>query len=497
MLTVLTACVVSVSAVSTQTVFESLKQQKIKHVVLLMEENRSFDHMLGFRKGINGLKGTESNPYNTADPHSQQVTVLDNSPYVGPFDPDHSLSATTDKIFGLAGVHSGSMVPLMDGFIEYEKSIHNHNDPTSVMNMFTPDRLPVMNALADEFAVFDRFFCSVPGPTWPNRLFQLLATSEGDTATSAWDPQTGLYTSKSIFHLVEEAGLDWKFYFADAPLEMAMIEKILLSPEKVHDWSRFKKDIRDGHLPAFSWVNPRWFVNLTTQEGASDQHPDHDVRLGEALMKEVYEMLRASPTWNETLFIITYDEHGGFYDHVPPPMNIPAPDKHPSFPDKGFGFDRLGVRIPVLLISPWVAKGTVISAPTNGPFNNSEYDATSIIATVGKLFNFTSSLTKRDAWAATFEQYISEETPRTDCPLTLPAAPKSLGALHATEEGRQALNDLQKDIVKSFAALGGPDCDLCQEQALPLLQGEGSVWIEQVVKRLMEGKHVLQTRSEL
>ena len=83
-----------------------------------------------------------------------------------------------------------------------------------------------------------------------------------------------------------------------------------------------------GALPAFSWVNPRWFVNETTGEGASDQHPDHDVRMGEALLKEVYEDLRAAPTWNKTLFIITYDEHGGYYDHVPPPMNVPAVGEH-------------------------------------------------------------------------------------------------------------------------------------------------------------------------
>jgi phospholipase C len=161
----------------------------------------------------------------------------------------------------------------MDGFIEF--AVHKHGksiaDASTLLNMFTPDRVPVISTLAQEFAVMDRFFCSHPGPTWPNRLFQLMGTSKGCTETSKWDPKTLLYTGKTIFDSVEEAGLDWRFYYADAPLEVSMIEKLTLSPEKVKGWRAFKRDIADGNLPAFSWVNPRWFVNETTGEGANDQ----------------------------------------------------------------------------------------------------------------------------------------------------------------------------------------------------------------------------------
>ena len=115
-----------------------------------------------------------------------------------------------------------------------------------------------------------------------------MGTSKGCTETGDWNPKTFLYEGKTVFDVVEDAGHDWKFYYADAPLELAMVEKLVQHPEKVHGWTRFKKDIADGSLPAFSWVNPRWFVNETTGEGASDQHPDHDVRMGEALLKEVY-----------------------------------------------------------------------------------------------------------------------------------------------------------------------------------------------------------------
>eukprot|EP01060_Flectonema_neradi_P010616 TRINITY_DN1770_c2_g1_i2.p1 TRINITY_DN1770_c2_g1~~TRINITY_DN1770_c2_g1_i2.p1 ORF type:complete len:492 (+),score=82.80 TRINITY_DN1770_c2_g1_i2:66-1541(+) len=466
---------------------------KIKHVVLLMEENRSFDHMCGFFPGVNGLKGNESNPYDTRDPTGRRVTVTKDSPYISPFSPDHSFSRTTEKIFGLAAMDKGDYSTAnMDGFVETEIQQNNRTDPEVVMRMFTPERLPVMSALAENFAIFDRFFCSLPGPTWPNRLFQLMGTSKGDLSTKQFHPYTGLYFGKTVFDLVEEVGLDWKFYYADAPLEMAFIEKITRSPERVHDWYRFKKDIREGDLPTFSWVNPRWFVNETSGEGANDQHPDHDVRLGEALLKEVYEELRAGPAWNETLFIVTYDEHGGYYDHVPTPLTgVPDPDHSESFPDKGFNFTRLGVRIPALMISPWTQKGQVISepAPEDKPFPTSEFELTSVIATVGKLFNNTKHLTKRDAWAATFDNYLSEPSPRTDCPRTLPDAPKSLGAEHAAAEGARPINELQKEIVEAFASLRGLS-ELTKDENMPKLQSEAGKWIHTLTQEILEGNHV-------
>jgi len=455
----------------------------IKHIVLLMEENRSFDHMLGFMKGLDGLKGDESNPLSTLDPKSERISVQKTSPYIGPFDPNHSTPPTTQKIFGLAGL-STQTKPKMDGFIEFAFHNASHKDPSSVMNMFTPDRLPVMTKLVEEFAVFNRFFASHPGPTWPNRLFCLMATSEGCTETGVTHPKTVLYTGKTIFDSIEEGGLDWKFYFADAPLELVMLEKLTLNPLKVKGWEHLFEDIAAGTLPAFSWVNPRWFVNTTTSEGANDQHPDHDVRLGEGLFKTMYEALRAGPKWNETLFIITYDEHGGFYDHVPTPLNVPAPDDSKSFPDS-FDFKRLGIRMPTLLISPWIEKGTVIGRP-DGPYPTSEYELTSIVGTVKKLFNLPSFLTKRDAWAGTFEKYLNRSEPRTDCPETLPNAPLSLGVEHAAAEAALPLNDLQQNIVDSFARLTGTP-----PEKRPRLQGDGSEWIREQTELIMNGYYSL------
>jgi|EP00942_MAST-04A_sp_MAST-4A-sp1_P013176 phospholipase C len=422
-----------------------------------MLENRAFDHMCGFFPNVNGLKGNETNPLNTSQPTKQKVTVQKTSPYIGPIDPVHSTPATTSKIYGQACLKQNPPCnkPTMDGFIEYSlKNGNSLHDASTLMNAFTPERLPILSTLAEEFAIFDKFHASVPGPTWPNRLFQLMGTSKGCTETNQRNPHTFLYFGKTIFDLVEEAGHDWRFYYKDAPLEMALIAKLTFHPFKVKGWRKFKKDVAEGTLPSFSWVNPQWFVNKTSGEGSSDQHPDHDVRLGEALLKEVYETLRAGKNWEKTALIITYDEHGGYYDHVSPPENIPAPDDIKSYPDD-FDFQRLGIRVPTLLISPWIQKGTVISEPHEHekPQSNSEFDLTSIISSVKNIFNAPNHLTKRDAWAATFDTRLNLTSPRTDCPMKLPEAPTSLGKEHAENEAKLELNDLQKQIVTNFHLL--------------------------------------------
>jgi len=202
-------------------------------------------------------------------------------------------------------------------------------------------------------------------------------------------------------------------------------------------------------------INPRSGINVTTGVGSNDQHPDHDVAAGEAFYKDVYEALRSSPSWNETLLIITYDEHGGYWDHVPTPLDVPSPgDNETSYPDK-FAFNRLGVRIPTVLISPWLAKGHVQCAPpaAQKPAGNSEYDLTSIMATARKLLGMhdTPPLTDRDAWAATFEHLFDAlDAPRTDCPMHLPdAIPPQKAALEA--EAERELNDLQRHIMTLHA----------------------------------------------
>eukprot|EP00658_Telonema_sp_P-2_P019586 TRINITY_DN17731_c0_g1_i10.p1 TRINITY_DN17731_c0_g1~~TRINITY_DN17731_c0_g1_i10.p1 ORF type:complete len:448 (-),score=107.52 TRINITY_DN17731_c0_g1_i10:437-1780(-) len=261
---------------------------------------------------------------------------------------------------------------------------------------------------------------------------------------------------KTIFDQMTEVGRTWKNYVNDTPWEL-FVETIAHNTDKVVSMDTFYRDAREGTLPDFSFINPRIGMNMSTGLGSNDQHPDHDMSLGERFYKDIYEALRAGPKWNDTLLILTYDEHGGFYDHVSPPAEVPAPDAYPSYPDK-FDFKRGGMRIPTLLMSPWVPRGLLLSDPpaSQKPAGNSIYELTSIMATVRKLFNMEhlGPLTNRDAWAATFEHVFDVlKAPRTDCPMHLrePVPP----TLPPAVEAKKPLNDLQIHIAKVHAHLSG------------------------------------------
>ena len=163
--------------------------ERIKHVIVLMEENRSFDHFFGFAAkllGVDGVKGDEFNLKNLNDPSQGKVTINSESPYCGLCDPDHGTPPTTSKVYGLGNASAGDPAT-MDGFIAFEEAKgHAHLDWCGVMSMFPPERIPVITTLAQEFAIMDRFFAAHPGPTWPNRMYALSATSESSTSTGTW-----------------------------------------------------------------------------------------------------------------------------------------------------------------------------------------------------------------------------------------------------------------------------------------------------------------------
>lgn len=288
---------------------------------------------------------------------------------------------------------------------------------------------------------------------------------------------------KTIFDQITQANLTWKNYYNDTPWEM-FLATLAHSPENLRPMEEFWEDAKTGNLPSFAWLNPRSGINITTGVGSNDQHPDHDVNAGEQYYKDIYEALRASPAWNETLFIITFDEHGGFYDHVPPPMGVPPPDNETSYPDKDVKFDRLGIRVPTLLISPWISKGTVISrAPAaQNPAPDSEYDLTSIISTTRKLLGIDlPPLTHRDAWSSTFEHVVSADSPRTDCPEHLPSALPP--QLKTDIEASLPLNELQEHIATVLAHLSKKNQDT--DIVSPPLKNQGhlSIWAQHHLKR--------------
>jgi phospholipase C len=429
----------------------------VKHVVLLMEENRSFDHLFGLRRGVRGLNGTEFNYVNISNPALGKVAAGQPATTINPCDPDHALPATTFKIFGSLSP-SPHAAPAMAGFVEWEKRIGRGSAEQycDVMSTLTRAQLPVLNALADEFVLFDEFFASVPGPTWPNRLFFLCGTSGGQTETTNpwWQQIPGeLIPLPTIMDQVLAEGLEWRAYVNDTPWEL-FVATLAKNPSRVRMTDDFFEDARQGTLPALSVINPRAGMNFTQRLMANDMHPDHDTSLAEGYYKDIYEALRASPAWNETLFIITFDEHGGFYDHMPTVPNVPPPDNYTSYPDV-FKFDRLGIRIPTLLISPLVPKGVVEGSPpfSQRPFPNSQYELTSVMATIRRVLNMSSGpLTKRDAWAATFEHLLLDE-PRSDCPQHLPDPAPTSWPFEV--EAARPLNSLQTYIATVHAHLAG------------------------------------------
>ncbi|KAL8055571.1 hypothetical protein ABFX02_04G065300 [Erythranthe guttata] len=429
----------------------------IKTVVVMVMENRSFDHMLGWMKKlnpeINGVDGSEYNRISTTDPNSPRVVFGDKSHFVDP-DPGHSFQAIREQIFG-SNVTSSDRPPPMNGFAQQAFSM-DPNMTQSVMNGFHPDKVAVYKSLVSEFAVFDRWFASVPASTQPNRLYVHSGTSHGATSNIAALLAKG-YPQRTIFEDLDDAGVSFRIYFQNIPAtffyrNLRKVKYLL----KFRPYAlSFKNDAKKGKLPGYAVVEQRYMDSKV--EPANDDHPSHDVYQGQMFVKEVYETLRASPQWNETLLLITYDEHGGFYDHVPTPnVGVPSPDDIVGPDPFFFKFDRLGVRVPTIAISPWIQKGTVVHGPNGSPTPTSEYEHSSVPATVRKIFNLSSPpLTKREAWAGTFEGIFGKlKQPRTDCPEQLPN-PVRIRETEANEEAQ--VTEFQQELLQLAAVLKGED----------------------------------------
>lgn len=254
---------------------------------------------------------------------------------------------------------------------------------------------------------------------------------------------------------------------------------------KYHWFSAFRAHARAGKLAQLNVIEPRYF-DLVGAE-ANDDHPAHDVGNGQRLVKEVYEILRASPQWNESLLIVSYDEHGGFYDHVETPYEgVPNPDGIRGAAPFFFDFDRLGVRIPTIMSSPWIKKGTVVSRP-NGPAASSEYEHSSIPATLKKIFGSKSSfLTKRDAWAGTFDHIFEElGSPRTDCPEILPNPVPTRSSSEIKEDG--FLSEFQAELVDLAAVLNGDSIfDLHEEAVKKMTVKEADAYVNSAIKNYLK-----------
>ena len=340
---------------------------KIDHIVVLMLENRSFDHMLGYlsltggRPDIDGLQLGMCNDYEgrTYPVHHLGTTALD-------VDPDHSASATDQQIAG--GSMGGFVASAAD--ILASRGIKD-GDPSVVMGYNDASDVPVFDHLASEFAVCDRWFSSVPGATLPNRLYALT----GGAAGSRDDRPTHvppLYHQSSFVRHLDAHDVSWRWYsFDPGTLRLAdlhyrlghhhrfgYVSKTGLPWRTVLDITcnprlpSFLEDAADGTLPSVAWIDPA-FTNFNPLGfPVNDDHPPADIRDGQELVLAVYDALARGPQWQRSLLLVVYDEHGGFYDHVPPP---PAPDDEPET------FGNYGVRVPAMVISPWVEPASVSS----------------------------------------------------------------------------------------------------------------------------------------
>ncbi len=328
--------------------------------VYLMMENRSYDHAMGARAleglGGDGLKASFANAaidgtmvpvYKAADDHNAS------SPSVCDPDPPH----------GWEAAHASFNNGAMDGFLAQHQMDHA-GVGTDVMKYLTRDNIPVTWALADAYTSCDRWFCSVMGPTLPNRAYWHAGTSFGIKVNN--DVLTKFNSSPvpTIYNRLEEAGVDWRYYYGSLAVVSLLANpgpfQIDIGPMdgtgKVRRFGdanmaggQFFKDCAAGNLPAVTYIDPAFYTN--------DDHPPIHPAYGQELIASIYTALANSPQWKNILFVITYDENGGYFDHVPPPKTVDDTVAKFGVP----GFEQMGFRVPALVIGPYVKQGYVSS----------------------------------------------------------------------------------------------------------------------------------------
>jgi phospholipase C len=303
----------------------------IKHVVYLVLENRTFDQVLGGMPGVNGADPSRYN-LNNAGERIYQTEIEDASIY-SLYDPPHYFISALQQMQHENGGFVRKFEDTYPGTMRSAVEI--------IMQYYRFGSIKALHALAAEYTVADNWFSSVPGSTDPNRQFVFSGTSLGIVTNEEKNAQNA-YTQETIFDLLAEAGIPWKIYYEDVPSAIYNRSACKYLNNFTH-MGKFYKDAKAGTLPAFSFIDPSYFIF------ENDMHPCSDLRTGDKLVGSIYNALRSNEgAWKNTLFIITFDEGGGFYDHVIPPAAI-APDDNTT----NFAFNQTGFRVPGLLISPY------------------------------------------------------------------------------------------------------------------------------------------------
>jgi len=450
-----------------------LKQPGFDHLVVLMGENRSFDNLLGYlytpnnppgKGSFDGLAfGHYTNP-------ARDGSVVPAHVYTGPTDrimrlpdpdPGEEYPHVNTQLFSVQDdANLGKLVeemvhpfnapapgatPDMGGFVlDYETDFEGRTGraPTAderdqIMGAFSPEMLPVVSTLAREFGVFDHWFCAVPSQTFCNRSFFHASTSHGFVTNQhggGYDKWLQAAATPTVFNRLEEAGLDWRVYFDDQ--QLVSFTGVIHAPVLEKYWKtahfatmeQFEQDAANGTLPPYSFIEPRVvfhhndFHPPVRLPKIDEQGGEHvylgalsDVRAGDALVHRVYTAIRGGMSetgsnYLNTAFLLTFDEHGGTYDHVAPPAAVPPQE---GAGEMGFTFDRLGCRVPSILVSAHIERGSV--------FNDTMHHG-SLAATLSKRFGLR-PLTERDAGAPSIFAALNRKVPRhvADWPQTSPA----------------------------------------------------------------------------
>ncbi len=379
--------------------------KKIEHIVVVMQENHSFDNYLGRlhyegQPASEALPGNASNP-DPLNPHGPPIKVFHADTLCSVEDLDHSWN----------GTHKAWNHGQMDGFTSVNRDSLDPNG-SRAMSYYDGDDLSYYYRLFSTFAMGDRYFSSVLGPTFPNRYYLLAGTSFGQVADTVpnifADPNAYAPPNGTIFEQLDRAGVTWKVYYSQVPFAA------IFGYVRRHWWNlapieAFYLDALLGKLPQVAFVDP---VFLGAQE--NDEHPPTDVQIGQHYVSQLIATVFASPLWSSTALFLTYDEHGGYFDHVPPPHATPpdniAPILQPG--DEPGGFDRYGVRVPAAVISPF-SRPHYVSHVVN--------DHTSILKFISTRFNLP-PLTWRVAAANPMLEFFDFDHPAFSRPPYIPIA---------------------------------------------------------------------------
>jgi phospholipase C len=416
----------------------------IKHVVVVMLENRSFDNLLGWL-----YDPSNPAPFDRLPPSNFEGVYgknLINSSSKGPVplgkgyqltapnpDPGEPYEDVYAQIFGQQNVLPLNQVPPtpptpanMDGFVYNYTHYCGTTDPKIIMNCFTPVSVPVLSGLAHYYGVCDHWFSSIPSQTLCNRSYVHAGTSSGYVDNGGGDGIVFVNDTPNIFNLLFEGRRKWKVYCAG----WTVTSLVLLTQKRVWDFALrpsyfsylhdFISDAqKPGGLPSYSFIEPN-YVDSLVWGSENDMHPEShplplygpsNIEEGEKLLYKIYTAVRNSPDWNKTLLLILFDEHGGCYDHVCPPPTI-SPDNvvvpQSDLGGSGFNFDRVGVRVPAIIVSPFTPPGTIL---------NRTFDHTSVLSTVVNCFDLPKGqLGFRQLSAPDIGEALTLSNPRSDHP---------------------------------------------------------------------------------